>query len=88
MIQLVRHLRRPETPEMTVEQIPLDRRTEPCGAAFDVNLPAREEDERTPQRNLRICLLQRYDIASGLGLTFKILLDPVGLLINWFEMLH
>ncbi len=53
VVQLIGHLRWPEAPEMAVEEIALDRLAQPGGAAGAIDFPARREDRRAAERDVR-----------------------------------
>src|SRR5688500_7438366 len=53
VIELVRHVCRPEAAEVTVEQVSLDGLTQARGAAAAVRLPAWREEERAAERDVR-----------------------------------
>ena len=71
MVHLVGHLRRPKAPEGTVEQVARDRLAQPGRPAVLIGLPAGEEDEAAPQRDVRTLgllwrppsVLERHDLA-------------------------
>ena len=69
MIELVGHLRRPEAPEVAVEDVALDRLTETGGAAGRVGFPSGIERERAAERKVRLLrhLLQGDDVFLLLG---------------------
>src|ERR1700730_7547745 len=53
VVQLIRHLRRPVAADVAVEQIAFDRLTEPRRAARPIRFPARREDQRAADREMR-----------------------------------
>src|SRR5579859_4228166 len=48
VVQMVRHLRRPATPEVAVEEVALNGLTKAGGSAGDVHLPAGGKIQSTP----------------------------------------
>jgi hypothetical protein len=88
MVQLIRHVRRPEASEMAVEDVALDRLTEAGRPAGRIGFPAWRKRQRTSQRKVWWCrkLLERDDI-----LTVTLICeigDPMGLAIDWLQMCH
>src|SRR5262249_52472861 len=53
VVQMVRHLRGPETTDVAIVQIALDRLAYPGGPAGRVNFPSRRKDQRTAHRVMR-----------------------------------
>src|SRR5262252_10650947 len=88
MIQLIRHVRRPEASKMAVEDVALDRLTEAGRPAGRIGFPAGRERQRTAKRKMRRCgkLLERDDILT-VTLVCEIG-DPMGLAIDWLQMCH
>src|SRR5262245_50586298 len=83
MIELVGHLRRPVATDVTVEEIALDRLTEPRGAARAIGLPAWREHHCAAQRNMRrtrllrhTAALQCHDVVLRLGVRRRAVLAP------------
>src|SRR5215813_1926512 len=59
IVQMIRHLRRPEAADVTVVQVALDRLTQPGGPARRVDFPAGRKNQRTPHRVMRPLLRRR-----------------------------
>ena len=53
VVELVGHVRRPETTQVTVEQVSLYRLAQTRGPTLTIRFPAGEEDERAPKREVR-----------------------------------
>src|SRR5580704_7296641 len=75
VVQLIGNLRRPEAALMTIENVAFHRRAEPGSASVVVSLPTRRENERTAERNMRLCRgrrwpLQRYHIIAWIGIAW------------------
>src|SRR5262245_29374835 len=89
MVQLIRHVRRPEAAEMTVEDVALDRLAETRSAAGGICLPAWRERQRTAQRKVRPrgwCLLQPDHV--GLFFCLYVLSYAVSFAVDRFQMRH
>src|SRR5277367_3341828 len=59
MIQLIRHLRRPEAAFMAIENIALHRLAKTRGASVVIRLPTRRKDESATERDVRSRLRRR-----------------------------
>src|SRR6187549_4016302 len=59
VIELIRHLRRPVTADVTIEEIALDRLTQSSRASRAIDFPSGREDGRAPERDVRRRLLRR-----------------------------
>ena len=102
VVELVRDLRGPVAAEVAVEEIALDRLAESRRAARAIDFPARRENRRAAERDVRPGRLLRRPLLRATTSAFR-LRSPrrrasarsarsphhsPGLLVNWLEVLH